>query len=124
MPPKKRLKENRGFPARWRWKDGAIRYQVPPGQEAMWDGKKEFTLGRTEAEAYKTWAERVQSRGEIRTVGELLERYLHESVPQKAAKTQESNRISIARLTRVFAKVPIWDIKPRHAYRYMDSTLR
>ncbi len=120
MPPKKRLKENRRLPQRWRWKAGSIRYQVPPGQEGMWDGKKEFTLGRTEAEAYKTWADRAQFQSEIRTVGELLERYLHEVVPQKATKTQESNRISIARLNKVFARVPIWDVKPRHAYRYMD----
>jgi integrase len=47
MAPKPRNKENKGLPKRWRYKNGAYRYQVPRGQEAAWGGKREFTLGKT-----------------------------------------------------------------------------
>ncbi len=118
--PRARNKNNKGYPTGWRWKNGAIRYRVPPGMEAHWDGKKEFTLGKNETEAYKTWSEHLLLRENTRTTGDLLERYLIEVVPEKAFKTQESNRISISRLLKVFSEIPVGQIEPVHAYKYMD----
>lgn len=121
MSPKPRKKENKPYPKRWRLKHGAYFYRVPPGLEHLWDGKKEFLLGHTEAEAYKAWSERLELRKTARTMGDLLERYLIEVVPAKAHKSQESNRISIRRLTAVFRDVEITEANaPRHAYAYMD----
>jgi hypothetical protein len=46
-----RKKENQGLPARWRRYHGAYFYQVPPGLESQWDGRKQFRLGTTLGEA-------------------------------------------------------------------------
>ena len=124
MTPKPRKPENRKLPARWRHKHGAFYYRVPAGQEALWDDKQEFRLGHTLAEAYQTWALRVDSVENIRCMGDLLDRYNHETVPTKAPKTQESNRISIRRLRPVFSHMPLICIKPKHAYRYLDEVTK
>ena len=76
MPPKQRNKQNRGLPMRWRHRYGSYYYLVPPGQEDRWDGKREFKLGRTLTEAYKTWAERMESLEPVITVAQLADRYL------------------------------------------------
>ncbi len=48
---RKRNAENKGLPARWRHYHGAYYYRVPAGLEAHWDGKRQFHLGSTLAEA-------------------------------------------------------------------------
>ena len=118
---KARNKENKCYPKGWRWKNGALRYRVPAGMEHMWDGKKEFTLGKTETKAYKTWSERLQLNKDAYFVAELLDRYLYEVVPNKAYKTQECNRISIRKLRPVFGNMRITGLKPKHVYKYMDE---
>lgn len=120
MAPKPRRAENRGYPKRWRWKCGAWRYRVPEGLEHLWDGKREFRLGRTDVEAYKTWADRLQLHRHASTVGDLLERYQQQVVPTKAARTQQANNESIKRLRKVFGKMPIQALKPAHVYQYLD----
>lgn len=119
---RRRMATNRKLPERWRFKNGAYRYRVPPGLEAAWDGKTEFRLGRTEAEAYAEWAKRVQltDLGSVSTIGQGLQRYLVEVVPAKAARTQIGNRDSITRLIAVFGDMIILDFKPTHAYAYRD----
>lgn len=115
---RKRLPENEGLPKRWRWKNGAYRYQVPPGKEPLWDGKKLFTLGKTLAEAYGVWADRLESPPEARTIGQLLERYALEVVPTKAPKTRTENARQLERLGRVFGHMGLTDIQPQHVYAY------
>jgi hypothetical protein len=46
----------------------------------------------------------------------LMDRYLLEVVPKKAQKSQESNRISLAKLRAVFGHMSIASVKPKHAY--------
>lgn len=53
-------------------------------------------------------------------MGELLDRYLYQVVPTKKPKTQESNKISIRRLKKVFDKTAIHQLEPKDAYKYMD----
>jgi len=118
---KKRSKENKCYPKGWRWKNGSIRYRVPAGMEHLWDGKKEFTLGKTETEAYKAWHERLQLNENAYFVSDLLDRYLYEVVPQKAYSSQQCNRTSIRKLRPVFGDMPITSVKPRHVYQYMDK---
>ena len=122
--PKQRRKENRGLPKRWRYKCGAYRYLVPPGQEYRWDNKKEFTLGKTLPEAYETWAERIGIEHEVTTVSELMDRYLLQHVPTKSHKAQQSDGLAIERLRPVFGSMSPADIEPTHAYKYFDLVAR
>jgi integrase len=93
--------------------------------EDEWNGKKEFLLGRTLPEAYRTWSERLNSEGSsIRTIAHLMDRYLLEVVPNKAPKSQESNQISLAKLRPVFGHMSITSLKPKHAYQYKDGATR
>lgn len=43
---RKRSKENQGLPARWRHTHNAYYYQVPPGLEHLWEGKKNIPSRR------------------------------------------------------------------------------
>ena len=118
--PRPRKPENRGLPARWRKFHGAYYYQVPLGLEAHWDGKKQFRLGASLPEAYRVWAERFGST-DVRTIGELLDRYAAEVVPTKAPTTQSGNALHIVQLRKVFSKMPLTALKPRHVYQYIDK---
>ena len=120
MSPKPKRKENKSLPARWRIKHGAYYYRVPKGLEHQWDNKKEFRLGKTESEAYRVWATRVEYYADSRTIGDLLERYSVEVIPLKAPKTQESNLLSIRKLKPVFESMPITALKPTHVFKYRD----
>ena len=118
--PKPRRKEHKRYPTGWRFKNGAWRYRVPPGQEHRWDGKKEFTLGRTDPEAYKTWADRLGLQYDARTIGDLLDRYAQQVVPEKAPLTQKHNIKSLARLRPVFGHMQITALRTIHVQRYLD----
>jgi integrase len=120
MPPYPRNPENKKLPERWRFRYGAYYYRVPPGQESQWDDKKEYRLGSTLSEAYRTWADRLQYLEQVRTIAQLLDRYAFEVLPEKAWKSQESNRTSINRLRPVFGHMLLDDIKPAQCYHYMD----
>ena len=124
MSPKPRNKGNRELPARWRFRHGAYYYRVPVNCRDSWDGKTEFRLGKTLPEAYKAWSERLEYLSDARNMSELLDRYALEVVPEKAHKSQESNRISIRRLRPVFGDLPIESIVPKHAYRYLDMVAK
>ena len=118
---RQRNKENRGLPKRWRWNDGSIRYLVPKGQENHWDGKKEFRLGKTLAEAHRTYAGRIASvDGAITTIGSLLDRYVLEVTPTKAKYTQKKELPSIMRLRNWIGENSVADFKPQHAYQLRD----
>jgi integrase len=119
--PRPRKPENRGLPARWRKAHGAYYFQVPPGLEDAWDGKRLFRLGATLPDAYHAWAARISLPDKARTIDELLDRYAAEVVPTKALTTQTGNRIHIAQLRKVFGKMPLPAIKPRHVYQYVDK---
>lgn len=119
--PKARRKENKGLPARWTIHHGAYYYYVPKGQEAHWQGKKKFKLGDSLSEAYAKFAEMVDVNKSIRTIGQLLDRYLLEVVPTKAAATQVGNRAFIKKLRAVFSEVDIKTLVPRNVYQYVDG---
>lgn len=118
MSPRARDPENRGLPARWRHVHGAYYYQVPPGLEMRWDGKKLFRLGASLKEAYAAWTERIESPDSAKSIGQLFDRYLLEVVPTKKRRTQVNNRREIAKLRPTFDKVPIVGFKPTFVYKY------
>lgn len=118
MSPRKRRPENRGLPARWTLHHGAYYYCVPPGQEHRWDGKKRFRLGSTLPEAYRVWADRMERPDAIRTVGDLLDRYLLEVSPTKVRP--EADSAAAKRLKSVFGHMPVAALRPTHAYGYHE----
>lgn len=119
--PRKRAKENRGLPVRWRRTHGAFYYQVPPGLEHLWDGKKMFRLGTKLHEAYQTWALRIEKPQEAKTIGDLLDRYAFEVIPQKAPASQSSNQNQLQMLRRVFGDQPLLPFPPQLVYQYVDK---
>jgi integrase len=119
--PKPRNPENKGLPARWQKTHGAYYYQVPPGLEAPWDGKKKFRLGKTLPEAYKTWSNRIGPTDRINNIGKLLDRYALEVIPTKAPKTQTNNVLYVSTLRKTFGLMPITAIRPQHIYQYVDK---
>ena len=119
--PRARKPENAGLPRRWRHVHGAYYYQVPPGQEAAWDGKKLFRLGATLADAYTVWADRLRYAQDAKTIAQLLDRYALEVIPKKAVTTQAQNRSAIQPIRTAFGALGLSDIKPRHVYQYVDK---
>jgi len=122
VAPKKRNKENRGLPSRWRRYHGAYYYRVPPGLEHLWDGKTQFRLGSSLSEAYRIWATRLEDEGiELKTINQLLDRYALEVLPQKAAKTQLEQGRSIKKLKSIIGNLSIKTFRPMDAYQYRDK---
>jgi integrase len=123
-PPRKRAKHNAGLPSRWRQYHGAYFYRVPAGQEAHWDGKKQFRLGTTLAEAATEWAKRIEhDRKAAVYVRELLDRYAIEVIPRKAPATQRGDNLALVNLRKVFGEMRLGDMEPQHIYRYVDTRL-
>lgn len=119
---RKRNKQNQGLPARWRLYHGAYFYQVPPGLESKWDGRKQFRLGKTLGEAAQAWAKRMAaSERPVNYVHELLERYAIEVTPTKAVATQAGENASLANLRKVFGDMRLVDVEPQHIYKYADT---
>lgn len=118
---KKRNPENRGLPSRWQHIHNAYYYQVPPGIEAHWDGKKKFRLGKTLSEAYKMWAARLENNIDVRTIDDLLDRYALEVIPEKAVSTHQQQHIWVRQLRGVFGKLQVTAMKPDLVYKYVDA---
>lgn len=83
-----------------------------------------FRLGKTLSQAYKVWAERLENNIEVRTIGDLLDRYSLEVVPEKTVSTHEQQNIWIRQLHGVFGHLPVTAMKPRLVYRYVDERSR
>jgi integrase len=128
--PKPRSKKHQGLPARWRHLHGAYYYSVPPGLESMWDGKKLFRLGDKLHEASQVWAHRMaagQAGGatsDVKTLGDLLDRYAREVIPSKAPASQASNRNQLPMLRKVFGHMPLAPFSPSLVYKFVDERSR
>jgi len=117
--PRPRNAVNKGLPTGWRLIHGAYYFRVPPGLEELWDGKKQFRLGKTLPDAYRAWSARLDAQDKANNIGQLLDRYLLEVVPGKAAKTQTENTRHVKLLREVFGAMPLAALKPRHVYAYV-----
>ncbi|WP_338847938.1 tyrosine-type recombinase/integrase [Massilia sp. W12] len=126
---RKRNSENKGLPARWRWRGKSLYYQVPPAERAFFDDKVEFRLGESLSEAMQTFAQRrraaenagaILPRQKILTVADLLNRYEQEVIPLKSLATQRQNRSAIKRPRNVFGSMAISALQPMHIYEYFD----
>jgi len=121
MPPKSRNRDNLGLPRRWRIRYGAYYYRVPEGQEAHWDGRREFRLGRTLSEAHRVYAERIKGAGTGDTIGDLIDRYLVEVTPRKAPRTQADEVVVFERLKAMIGQNPAAGVKTHHCYQVYDA---
>lgn len=119
--PRARSKRNQGLPTRWKLVHNAYYYQVPPGLEHMWDGKKTFRLGSKLNEAYKVWADRLQRSDVANTIGQLLDRYALEVIPTKAAASKTANLQQLPVIRRVFGNQPLLPFPPKLVYQYVDK---
>lgn len=126
MPPRnKRNRENAGLPDRWRYRHGAYYYRVPPGMEQYWDGKKEFRLGSSLAEAHRVYAIRIGGfEGNLKTMKQLFHRVLIEHVPTLAPPTQTSYQDSLKRLMAAFEDNPIRGVRTVNCYEYKDACVK
>lgn len=111
-------------PSRWYQKAGTWYYDVPVDLREQWDGRRWFRLGRTLNEAYETWFRRGGGGGDLRTVGDLFDRYLGEVVPALAAPTQRQYTDAIGLLRVAFGHMAARSIRPIHAYQYLDRRPR
>jgi integrase len=122
--PRPRNKENASLPRRWRYVHSAYFYQVPPGQEEAWDGKRQFRLGSTLSEALKTFSERVGDRGEtIRNCGQMLDWYAAHVVPEHKNPQVRAGKLEHIKLLRpVFGSMPVdpGKFKPSWVYGYVE----
>lgn len=125
--PRKRNKENQGFPARWVWDHNAIYFQVPPNCRHQWDGKRKFLLGKTPAEAYKTWAERIDIKLDGRYINDLIDRYIWELLPSHKIRTQDSYLSYVPRIRKAFGEMLVADsnqepiLQPHQVYKYVSK---
>jgi len=114
MGRKRQLKENQGLPKRWRYRYGAYYYRVPPGDEIIWDGKKDFKLARTYPEALRVWADRLELMGDAKSIADLLELYSIKVLPDKSPTTQDRESRIIKRIISSLGHIPIAALKPKH----------
>jgi integrase len=119
--PRARNNENRGYPKSWRFRYDAYYYRVPKGQEQLWDGKKEFNLGRSLSEAAAEWAKRLHRIEHDPTIDALLTRYKLDVIPTKAAATRRGDMQALINLRKVFGALRPRDVLPRHIYKYVDT---
>ena len=118
---KERSKENQGLPARWQLKHGAYYYRVPPGLEALWDNKTMFRLGDKLNEAYEVWSSRLGEVNDVKSIGQLLDRYALEVIPTKAPASQISNQNQLPMLREVFGSQTLLPFQPKLIYQYVDK---
>ncbi len=124
MADKRTNKRNKGLPLRWRWIRSAIYYDVPAGQEAKWDDKRTFRLGSSLAEAYLTWAGRIQpteAPKRCRTIGVLLDQFLVQKVPEFSKPYQSLCNSAIVKLKSVFAETNPREITPHDIHQYLAA---
>ena len=109
------------LPPRWRYRYNAFYYRVPPGQEDRWGGKKEVRLGRTEAEAWRTWFEHLgdDGNGDMTTINAVFDEWWREYVLQHLQPaTREIYAYHLLPLRKVFGHMRPGAILPVHAYQY------
>lgn len=109
------------LPPRWRFRFGAYRYRVPPGQEDRWGGRKEVTLGQTEAEAWRTWYEHLgdDGNGEMADMNAVFDEWWREYVLLHLSPvTRDSYQFHLMPLRKVFGHMRPGAIQAMHAYKY------
>ena len=85
---------------------------------------KWVNLGQDFALAMANYGELVGASRRCATLGDVIERYRIDVLPQKAAKTQKEQGRQLDRIVSVFGELRPKDITPQYIYRYLDSRLK
>lgn len=95
------------------------RYKDDNGKEKQ---KWRYLCREDEGEhvAMAEWSKLIDKAFRIKTVGDLLDRYMLEIAPKKAPGTYKDNRQSEKFLRDYFGAMFPQDIKPLHVYKYID----
>lgn len=120
MPPR-RNPENRGLPSRWVFKDNAYYYIPPKDLRHLWEGKSWFRLGKTLAEAYKAWGERVQAPKSLTTINELFDEMIRLEFPDQAPSTATNYRRYITSLRPTFGNMRLEDLEAGDVKQYIKK---
>lgn len=118
-----------------RWKNGAWRYRVPKWlteeqKQELFEGKKEITLGKNQAEALVNYYEIIRklpkdddiTEVKVLTMGELIDKYMDEISITKDISSQDNEKSSAERLKTVFQHIKIKNFKSSWAFKYKDVT--
>jgi integrase len=79
-----------------------------------------LNLGKDQAIALRKWAD-LAGMPAPGGMSALMDRYLLEVVPGKAARTQEDNKTEMVNLRGVFGDMEPRDIRPMHVAKYLDA---
>lgn len=115
MSPK-RHKDNK-WPPRVTFKHGKFYFLKP----VIRNGKKTtewLSLGKTEAEMYKSYAE-LKSEGNG-LMSAIIKRYRDEVLVKKADNTRAAQSNQLERLNKAFGHMRPFDIRPHHIAKYHD----
>lgn len=128
--PRKRIK-NTDLPRNWQMNHGAYYFVVPVAQRELFTdratgrGRRWIKLGRTLADAHRTYAEEIlpllpgqRLPGAMVNVNDLCDRYEVEVLPLNAPGTQENKRRSLRLIRAAFGNWQIAAMKPKHVYEY------
>lgn len=80
-----------------------------------------INLGHDLIEAKRRLIEIEAGRPVAGSIGELIDRYMREVSPKKAATTHKDEQTSAARLRAVFGKMRPADLRPMHVAAYLDK---
>jgi integrase len=83
-----------------------------------------FRLGSKLHEAYQVWSDRLGAQANIRSIGDLLDRYALEVVPKKAVASQIGNQSQLKKVREVFGAMPLLPFRPQLVYQYVDARSR
>ncbi len=111
MTPPGRRQSRLDLPPRLYQKHGSYYYVT---RDNKW-----LRLGKDLVEARIKWAELENGKSASVTVASVIERYLAEIAPQKAAATQAGNKIESAMLIKVFGHMPPTDLTAADIHAYM-----
>ncbi len=87
------------------------------------DGKW-HRLGREFHEAMVEYSLLNSTQAPVTNMGHIMDRYLREVLPQKAAVTQQQQRRELGLLRQVFGEMEPDSIQPKHIYAYLDRRAR
>jgi integrase len=78
-------------------------------------------LGRDFGPAMAKWAEVVGRPARMRSMGEVMDRYMLEVAPKKSPRTYQDNIKEIAKLRAVFGHMQPYELTAPDIYAYMDA---
>jgi len=78
-------------------------------------------LGKNFQEAIVKYAEINAKPSPLRTIGQIIDRYIKDIIPTKAPRTQQDNIREIILLRKVFGHMRPDEVTPQDVYAYMDA---